>query len=837
MTQSATRTRRLTRGDALSLAVLALLACALMAPFLLQGRIPLNADFALVRFEPWWRDHAGLVAQNAELDDPQMYIYPIRELSAAMLKRGIVPLWNPYILCGTPLLADSVSLPFDPFGLIALVLPFPIAWGTIMLAQLLVAGWSMYALVRHYGCSRPAAVLSGATLMLCGTFTVWLEYLSWIGTFCWAPLCLLCLDVGVRRGRTLPFVGAAVLMSFTILGGLLQLALYFLAMMGFYALWQIAAVHWARGDRVAAVRGLLRLAFAFALALLLASAQLLPTLELAAMTYRAPGRYIGANHLPFAELVTYVVPNLFGHPAWHDQFYHQLGITGFLFRHGGYLGILPLALALYGGARCWRDARAAAHVVLSFGNVLFLVLLGLGLERVVLAVLPGFGGLHAKRQVVVYSVSAAVLAGFGLDALLAADRRQRRLLARAVGFAAAVAVTTTVMLSSYVSTTRMLPAWLESWQERSPLGILAFYKGVWPALALLAAAWALVRFGQRLGARRWAVALVAFAAVDLLAQARLYNPFVPSGWIAPRTEATDWLRGQPGFFRISGVSPPLDAEHPRLDWFARRYKGDSIPPNLAMPYRLYDIRGRSSLFPFWIREYCQAVTGNTDIRVLIDYRADEHRDPMVHLLSPRFVVSPVPLDGEQFRLALDGPPRIYEDTEAAPRAFFARPAEGETGQPALLLPGEAPGAEIEAYAPNEVRIRVTAPQAGDLVLTDTWCPGWRAFVDGEPRPIARVNHLVRCVTLRDGERQVHLVYEPQAFRIGLFLSLVGVAVVFAALGARIAKGARPYAPRGDARVAAPRHEERARPHEEPQSGCCPVPPQERRGERGTGAGR
>jgi len=159
-----------------------------------------------------------------------------------------------------------VSLPFDPFGLIALALPFPIAWGTIILAQLLVTGWSMYALLRYYGCSRPAAVLGGATFMLCGTFTVWLEYISWIGTFCWAPLCLLCLDVGIRRERTLPFVGAAVLMAFTILGGLLQLALYFFVMAALYAVFQIAAFQWAKGERWAAARSVLRLGLACGLA-------------------------------------------------------------------------------------------------------------------------------------------------------------------------------------------------------------------------------------------------------------------------------------------------------------------------------------------------------------------------------------------------------------------------------------------------------------------------------------------------------------------------------------------------------------------------------------------
>ncbi|MFW6164468.1 MAG: YfhO family protein, partial [Planctomycetota bacterium] len=283
-----------------------------------------------------------------------------------------------------------------------------------------------------------------------------------------------------------------------------------------------------------------------------------------------------------------------------------------------------------------------------------------------------------------------------------------------------------------------------------------------------------------------AVALVAFAAIDLFAQARLYNPFVPRAWIAPRTEVTDWLRAQPGVFRISGVSPPLEVDHPRLDWYDRRYKGDSIPPNLAMPYRLCDIRGRSSLFPFWVRDYCQAITGNDDIRVLIDYRAPEHRDRRVHWLSPRYVLSPEPLDGEAFRLVLDQPLAVYEDRRALPRAFLGQASSGRDG--ATLLPAGPPGARIETYAPNEVRLRVTDPAGRRLVLTDTWYPGWRAFVDGEERPIARVNRMVRAVEVRAGERRVHMVYEPQSFRLGLFLSLIGVAVVFAVLGARLAGG-------------------------------------------------
>ena len=815
MSDNAKPRRRLTRADALALGVLLALACALMAPFLFQGRIPLNADFPLHRFEPWWRDFAGLRPQNAELDDPMMYIYPTRELSAAMLRRGVVPLWNPYILCGVPLLADDVSLPFDPFGLLTLALPFPTAWGTMILLQLVVTGWSMYALMRYYGCSRPAGVLSGATLMLCATFTVWLEYISWIGTFCWAPLCLLCIDVGVRRRRWLPFALAAVLLAFTIVGGLLQLALYFFAMVGLYGLWLIAAA-WRRDrDWRPAAASLARLGAAFVLALLLAGVQFVPTVELAAKTYRAPVRYLGANSLSLTELVTYVAPNLFGHPARYDEFHPTVGLTGMLFRHGGYLGIVPLLLALVAVAQRGRERRVACHTLLSFGNLGFLFLLSLGLEGPLTRLVPAFGGLHAKRQVVVYAVSAAALAGFGLDALLAASRRRKLLIARAIGALALTALLAALFLGQYARMTATPPPWLAEWRKRSPADILALYRGALVPLLLLGGAWAVVRFGSRLGARGWAAALVALAAVDLLGQARLYNPFVPREQVSPPSPSLDWLAEQPGILRISGVSPPLDEPHPRLDWYDRRFKGDSAPPNLLMPYRLFDARGRSSLFPKRMRDYVEAVTGNDDIRVLMDYRAAEYADPRVSLLSPRYVLSPEPLDEPQFELVRDGPLRVYRNRAAVPRVFVVPEATVAASDaaslellgsrdldllakvvlaaPCGLAPSSVPfsrTAEIVAYGPNEVHIRLAGDGAGFVVLTDTWMPGWRAWVDGSPRPVLRANHLMRAVPVEPGEGTVHLAYEPRAFRLGLYLSLVGLAAVAASVGAAWARRQR-----------------------------------------------
>lgn len=73
-----------------------------------------------------------------------------------------------------------------------------------------------------------------------------------------------------------------------------------------------------------------------------------------------------------------------------------------------------------------------------------------------------------------------------------------------------------------------------------------------------------------------------------------------------------------------------------------------------------------------------------------------------------------------------------------------------------------------------------------LVLADTWFAGWRAYVDGEERPIRRANYVFRAVELKPGDRQVIFEYQPRSFTLGLVVSAVSslLLLAFVARGAR-----------------------------------------------------
>ena len=80
------------------------------------------------------------------------------------------------------------------------------------------------------------------------------------------------------------------------------------------------------------------------------------------------------------------------------------------------------------------------------------------------------------------------------------------------------------------------------------------------------------------------------------------------------------------------------------------------------------------------------------------------------------------------------------------------------------------------------------------MLSVTFYPGWRAFVDGQEVPIYEADYLFRGVFLEQGQHLVEFRFRPWFLRIGLVLTLMvvgvlGVMAVYGMLGRRRAASA------------------------------------------------
>src|SRR5262249_30406401 len=83
-------------------------------------------------------------------------------------------------------------------------------------------------------------------------------------------------------------------------------------------------------------------------------------------------------------------------------------------------------------------------------------------------------------------------------------------------------------------------------------------------------------------------------------------------------------------------------------------------------------------------------------------------------------------------------------------------------------------ATIVRYEDTVVVIHVNSNDDGVLVLADSYYPGWHAHVDGKKTKILRANHFFRGVSIPAGRHVVEFKYDPQSFRLGLFVSLLTV---------------------------------------------------------------
>jgi uncharacterized membrane protein YfhO len=108
----------------------------------------------------------------------------------------------------------------------------------------------------------------------------------------------------------------------------------------------------------------------------------------------------------------------------------------------------------------------------------------------------------------------------------------------------------------------------------------------------------------------------------------------------------------------------------------------------------------------------------------------------------------------------------------------------DTTTQSTSLTGERGGhgtAQVTSYAPNAVRIHTSADADAWLVLSDTYYPGWMAWVDGQPATVLRGDVLFRVVPVPGGEHEVELRFEPASVKNGLAISLVSVTLLAAAL--------------------------------------------------------
>jgi hypothetical protein len=693
-----------------------------------------------------WNGPATGKPWDVLMADSVLQFYVWRDLVFEAWRGFELPLWNPYQLAGTPLLANSQSGALYPPHVLAglLHLPTGLALTLLAWAHLAWAGIGLFLLCRRIGASEVGAFVAGASFSLSQFMLAWTALPSVIETCSWIPWLLLGVETAFSRAlspRTVAATGLAA--GMLLLAGHLQFAAYGLMAAAFLALWRIVGAKPYRWTGAAGVMA------AFALGALLAAPQLDQVLRFGREGHRqAPATEVGyqayvAGAIPAVTLVGVPNPAFLGLPTrtspeveGASTYWPALTHRGMNFAETA-LGLGPLVVLLLGLAafEVRRMKPGVPYAVLMLLSLL--IALGTPLNKPMYFLLPGWSATGSPGRIaVLFVLSACLLAGLALP-----DRERIPHRAAVLGTAVFVFLA-------------LLPFWalrtladnLTPWLPQVSVEVVSLLVGG--------------ATGATTGAYFASVLLCAVVAVLLVRRERIaFRLLAVASAIVPLAlYATQVIRTSPTPLpRIEGPAPGERIAAVNDRWDLLTAVPAVLPPNTASLSRIHDLSGYDSLMHRGTvallgeidgQDAAPPANGNmmfvkTSANPLLLAEAGVSE---VWTNKPMDKLGVLPAESNGlYRYRLRGPGRAYVEDPV----------------------GEKRPAKIEREGFGRMTLRATGP--GRLIVKDRAMKGWSADVGGTTRSIPE-GRWMEIVDLPPGEQVVEFHYSPPGLKLWLALS-------------------------------------------------------------------
>ncbi len=349
---------------------------------------------------------------------------PLRKLAQEAIRFGQLPVWTMKLGCGFPLLAEGQCATFYPLHIIAyLGLPYYYTYSLMVYLHCLMAAVFAALLGRKLNLGWSAAVFCGLVYGFSGYFVSKVLFITVLESGAWLPLILYFIITGLESADYRYFLGAALALALSILGGHPQIVFYELLTV---AILFIAYLMGSRGRllRTRLIRLFVAGVVVVGLGVGLAAVQLVPTAGLARFAQRHAQRTpedLRALGMTARNLAYYVHPTILGSYAednyfGHDHYYEVCGYAGGL--------TLLLSLLMLFSRQSTCRYRWFFVFLIFFG--LFMALAKYNPLYEVLAAVPGFKYFRAPgRYLLLTTLGLAVLGGAGLQSLAGAYSTQQ----------------------------------------------------------------------------------------------------------------------------------------------------------------------------------------------------------------------------------------------------------------------------------------------------------------------------------------------------------------------------------------------------------------------------
>lgn len=766
------------------------------------------ASFLLITLAFFWKSVLGRGVIGSF--DLVMLFYPYKTYIRELIGQGELPLWNPLLYTGIPLLANIQASILYPPDALFLLFSFPTAltWSVVLHIWLALAG--MYLFLRYGLDTTVFAAWVGALCFGVGGFLLpHIGHLNQLHTAVWLPWILLCARRASAPSTTWVLLGGF-FTAMCFLAGHTQEFYYAFAAVGLFCAYLAFAMPTEQATRW---WSLVIPALFVLIGGALGAAQLLPTLEAVTQSYRMGGvplRDAAILYLHGNELLLHLLPRYWRSPPNLEA--------------AGYIGVSGAVLAFFGILQIVRQRWVPFFLFLTF--LAFILALGTytPLFAFLHQVLPGFSSFRvAGRWLFLFSFGISVLAALGADQvrddLRPGERNHLSMLLLSSTFAGML------LLLAFAGRTYLVG----SYQALPVAKVLVF----WAVIAVITYATIMLVLNHGLPNSLSYTILGALIVTELFLASRPleFNTPMPETTYRPTTEnrqlAEHWRGSR--YISVAAERFMLEDEQRRRDelqetlteyWATVAFQyakySEEIRPNQNLPLGLVGADGYDGgVFPTYHYTQLRGALFNNETappHFSLPYvigGEGEVDAKLWGLLNVRYLIAdleqPAPGDGwELIGQTRPGGPLLFENSKVLPRAFVAyetvvdddplrlrnmdvaRQVLVERPIPELVgTTGETTPATVVASAPRRVEVQATTVKTGLLFLSDAYYPGWTATINGNPTEIIRVNVALRGVLLPSGEHTVVFEYNPRWFQIGLVASLFSWLVVLALLLPRL----------------------------------------------------
>lgn len=681
-------------GTGLSIGLYLLVAIIAFFPCLFLGQAYFDNDL-LAQFGPW------------------------RAFLKNQLSQGHFPLWNPYLMGGTPFFADLQNMMLYPFNWLTLPFSVPMGLTVFFFIHMVWAALGMHLWLRSLGLSKNACRVGALLFSLSGFF--WLEIIHppVLAAFAWLPWVFGSLEGLAKNPKPLNAFWAGLCFAMLFLCGSFQVTVG--AFYGGLAYFLFRYFKAGTRPTMKTVSVLILFLLWGALPLL---GQFIPTFEFANLSDRkTPDAQTEKANTQLSLNPTTLGQFLFPRMTLKEGDDMAVALQSGkdqpdfpLAANWGYLGIwFPF---LVWGA--WRRENKSLTLFFS-AFALFALVFCFGrftpVHHWVSSLLPGLSVVRVPyRFLYFYVLAASVLAALGWNhwfKALPGDGRKNPALKYFPHLAVALYL---------VGMVKMTQSWID---------LASFIIGSWGIYYFYGPHW------RKAGRNSFFIALIA--------------PLLLNGW-------GDFEKGPATNFNFDRGSRAILAA------------ADSVRPGrlIFMSDEMYypiQVGGKK-----YVVNYPQNAACALGIKNFGGY------NPLV--LQAKKDIGTLPLPIVMQLGAVGG---ILTQTDHGPMSGFKKESYPpyllyrRLEAPALALGPVSIQCHLEKDETDNQTFAVDLPQAGQVAFTETMYPGWKAWVDGQPAALSTAGHILRALDLNVGHHEVEFRFEPAwwaPIRIGLALWLL-----------------------------------------------------------------